>query len=84
MTPILKVGTAREKLSLQYNNDRKRNSELAVVTPAFVSDYSETLEEIAMEASHEFIEHGGESFMAIPCMNDGDEWCQTVGNWIED
>ena len=51
---ILKVVTAREKLSLQYNNDRKRNSELAVVTPAFVSDCLETLEEIAMEASHEF------------------------------
>ena len=56
---------------------------LAVVTPAFVSDCLETLEEIAMEASHEFKEHGGENFMAIPCMNDGDEWCQTVANWIE-
>jgi ferrochelatase len=56
---------------------------LAVVTPAFVSDCLETLEEIAMEASHEFKEHGGENFKAIPCMNDGDEWCQTVVNWIE-
>jgi protoporphyrin/coproporphyrin ferrochelatase len=57
---------------------------LAVVTPAFVSDCLETLEEIAMEANHEFIKHGGENFMAIPCLNDSDEWCKTVANWIKD
>ncbi len=57
---------------------------LAVVTPAFVSDCLETLEEIAMEANHQFKEHGGEKFLAIPCMNDGDEWCETVADWIKD
>jgi len=57
---------------------------LAVVTPAFVSDCLETLEEIAMEANEQFLHHGGEEFMAIPCMNDGDEWCGVVANWIED
>lgn len=57
---------------------------LAVVTPAFVADCLETLEEIAMEAKHQFMEHGGENFLAIPCMNDGDEWCGIVGNWIND
>ena len=57
---------------------------LAVVTPAFVSDCLETLEEIAMEANHEFKAHGGEEFMAIPCMNDDEEWCETVVDWIKD
>ena len=57
---------------------------LAVVTPAFVSDCLETLEEIAMEANHQFKEHGGEEFLAVPCMNDGDEWCETVANWIKE
>ena len=57
---------------------------LAVVTPAFVSDCLETLEEIAMEANHQFKENGGEEFLAIPCMNDGDEWCETVADWIKD
>jgi ferrochelatase len=56
---------------------------LAVVTPAFVSDCLETLEEIAMEAKEEFIHHGGEEFMAIPCLNDEEEWCNLVANWIE-
>ena len=57
---------------------------LAVVTPAFVSDCLETLEEIAMEANHQFKEHGGEEFLAIPCLNDSDEWCATVSNWIKE
>ena len=57
---------------------------LAVVTPAFVADCLETLEEIAMEANHQFKEHGGEEFLAIPCMNDGDEWCGVVANWVKD
>ena len=57
---------------------------LAVVTPAFVSDCLETLEEIAMEANEQFLHHGGEEFMAIPCMNDGDEWCAVVANWIKE
>ncbi len=57
---------------------------LAVVTPAFVADCLETLEEIAMEANHQFKEHGGEEFFAIPCMNDEDEWCGVVGDWIKE
>jgi protoporphyrin/coproporphyrin ferrochelatase len=56
---------------------------LAVVTPAFVSDCLETLEEIAMEANHQFKEYGGEEFLAIPCLNDNDEWCDVVANWIK-
>ncbi len=57
---------------------------LAVVTPAFVADCLETLEEIAMEANHQFKEHGGENFLAIPCLNDSEEWVQTISNWIND
>jgi ferrochelatase len=57
---------------------------LAIVTPAFVADCLETLEEIAMEANHQFKEHGGENFLAVPCLNDSDEWCTTVSNWIND
>ena len=57
---------------------------LAVVTPAFVSDCLETLEEIAMEAKEEFIHHGGEEFKAIPCLNDDDEWCEVVAGWVKE
>ncbi|UUC46165.1 ferrochelatase [Flavobacterium cerinum] len=57
---------------------------LAVVTPAFVADCLETLEEIAMEANHQFKEHGGENFLAIPCLNDDDNWIDTMSSWIKD
>ncbi len=44
---------------------------LAVITPGFVADCLETLEEIAVENAGYFKEAGGERFAAIPCLNDG-------------
>ena len=38
---------------------------MAVVTPAFVSDCLETLEEIGMEAVEDFEENGGENYMSF-------------------
>ncbi|MBP9601314.1 MAG: ferrochelatase [Lutibacter sp.] len=55
---------------------------LAVVTPAFVSDCLETLEEIGMEAQHSFKENGGETFSTIPCLNDSNDWAETISSWI--
>ena len=55
---------------------------LAVVTPAFVSDCLETLEEIGMEAKDSFIENGGVEFSTIPCLNDNDKWAKIVSEWI--
>ncbi|MEL6829452.1 MAG: ferrochelatase [Pseudomonadota bacterium] len=43
-----------------------------VVTPAFISDCLETLEEIAMEGCEEFMEAGGEAFSVAPCLNDSE------------
>jgi ferrochelatase len=43
---------------------------LLVMTPAFVADCLETLEEIAGEGKEEFLHAGGESFQHIPCLND--------------
>ena len=42
---------------------------LAVVTPGFISDCVETLEEIAIELRETFFEAGGTHFTAIPCLN---------------
>jgi ferrochelatase len=46
---------------------------LAVITPGFASDCVETLEEIAMEGKESFVEHGGEDYAALPCLNDSPE-----------
>ena len=56
---------------------------LAVVTPAFVSDCLETLEEIGMEAAHSFKDNGGENFFSVPCLNDNDDWVKTLSRWID-
>jgi ferrochelatase len=45
---------------------------LAVIMPGFAADCLETLEEIAMENAEIFKRAGGESFAAIPCLNDSD------------
>jgi ferrochelatase len=55
---------------------------LAVITPAFVSDCLETLEEIAMEGKEQFLEAGGSEYIHIPCLNDRDEWVSLMGQWI--
>ena len=43
---------------------------LVVLTPAFVADCLETLEEIAGEGKEDFLQAGGESFQHVPCLND--------------
>ncbi len=57
---------------------------LLVVCPAFVSDCLETLEEIAERGKESFMEAGGESFTAIPCMNIRPEWINALKHWIGD
>lgn len=57
---------------------------MAIVTPAFVSDCLETLEEIAMEGEEIFHEMGGKDFKTIPCLNDRDDWVQVMSMWIND
>jgi len=55
---------------------------MAIVTPAFVSDCLETLEEIAMEGEEIFHEMGGQKFKTIPCLNDDKDWVDLLSNWI--
>ncbi|MDN3491672.1 ferrochelatase [Winogradskyella bathintestinalis] len=57
---------------------------MAIVTPAFVSDCLETLEEIAMEGEEIFHEMGGKEFTTIPCLNDDAEWVSLLAKWINE
>jgi ferrochelatase len=45
---------------------------VVVVSPAFVSDCLETLEELGVEGKDDFISAGGQSYELVPCLN-GDE-----------
>jgi len=51
---------------------------IAVVMPGFAADCLETLEEIAQENAEIFKHNGGESFAAIPCLNDSDAGMKVI------
>jgi ferrochelatase len=56
---------------------------LAIVTPGFAADCLETLEEIAVENKEIFLEHGGEHFTFIPCLNDSEGGIRVLLHLIE-
>jgi ferrochelatase len=49
-----------------------------VMCPGFVADCLETLEEIAQEARHAFLEAGGSTFSYVPCMNELPAWTDAL------
>ena len=66
----------------KFPNEGKKK--LAVITPAFVADCLETLEEIAMEGKEDFLKAGGTHYKHIPCMNDNDDWVDVMVSWIDE
>ena len=54
-----------------------------VVCPGFIADCLETLEEIAMEVKHDFINAGGKEFHYIPCLNESQEWLKGLAEISE-
>ncbi len=63
---------------------------LVVISPGFAADCVETLEELAIGLKETFLEHGGEEFTVVPCLNDSSrsiEMLSTIasrelGGWI--
>lgn len=63
---------------------KEGKTKLAVITPAFVADCLETLEEIAMEGKQQFMEAGGKSYTHIPCLNENEDWVLLMAKWVND
>lgn len=57
---------------------------IAVVMPAFTADCLETLEEMRMEGKEIFLGAGGERFDVVTCLNDDDNWAQTISEWTKE
>ncbi len=55
---------------------------LLIVTPAFVSDCLETLEEIGIQGKEDFLGAGGESYELIPCLNDHPAWIEFLAEKV--
>ncbi|MBD18037.1 MAG: ferrochelatase [Euryarchaeota archaeon] len=48
--------------------------DLVIVSPAFVADGLETLEELEIEVKEEFVAAGGHNVKVVPCLNDREDW----------
>jgi ferrochelatase len=57
---------------------------LLIVSPAFVSDCLETLEELEERGRETFMHAGGESYKMIPCLNTHPNWVSTIAQWVND
>lgn len=57
---------------------------LLIISPAFISDCLETLEELEERGKETFIEAGGETYKMIPCLNVHPLWVETLKKWVTD
>mgnify|MGYP003334822633 CR=1 FL=1 len=60
----------------------KKTGRVDVICPGFVSDCLETLEEIAIEGKGIFLNAGGGSYHAIPCLNENDLWIRALAGLV--
>jgi ferrochelatase len=65
----------------QYPLPGKR---ILVLTPSFVADCLETLEEVAIGLKAEFLSNGGEAFEAAPCPNSHPAWVQVLAGMVRE
>jgi ferrochelatase len=56
---------------------------VAVMSPSFVADCLETLEEIEMRGKEEFVQNGGEDLKLIPSLNSTSVWVKAVSQMIQ-
>ena len=53
---------------------------IAVMSPAFVADCLETIEELGIRGKESFLAAGGQSFNLVPCLNDHPAWIGALEN----
>lgn len=56
--------------------------EVDVICPGFSVDCLETLEEIQMQNKELFLQHGGEQYLYIPCLNDRDDHIDMMADLV--
>lgn len=57
-------------------------NDVVVASPSFVTDCLETLEEIGIRLRSDFLKEGGTSFELVGCLNDNDEWVNSVSDVV--
>ena len=61
----------------------KRGLDVVVVSPAFLADGLETMEELDIEAREHYINNGGRKFSIVKCLNDNPDWIKGLSELIE-
>lgn len=61
---------------------REGTERLLVVSPGFICDCLETLEEIQVELRHAFLSSGGREFTYIPCLNSSERFIEVLSRII--
>jgi len=57
---------------------------LAVLTPSFVADCLETIEEIGIRGRHQWQQLGGDELLLVPCLNADEEWAEAVADMVRE
>lgn len=79
-TPWLRPYTDFELPRLAESGIKK----MLIISPSFISDCLETLEELGIRGVDLFTGAGGQELRPIPCMNTHPLWIKTLVSWIED
>ena len=62
----------------------KNKKRLVIISPAFVADCLETIEELGMEGKEDFLEAGGKEYRLVPCLNDHPKWIDLLERFVKD
>ena len=57
---------------------------ILILSPAFVSDCLETLEELEERGKESFMAAGGTSYKMIPCLNTNAQWVEVLTKWVKE
>lgn len=79
-TPWLKPYTDFELERLPKAGIKK----LLIISPAFVTDCLETIEELGIRGKETFMQAGGESYTLIPCVNEDPAWITCLENMVKE
>jgi len=60
----------------------KSGSDVVIVSPAFLADGLETLEELEIEVKEHFIENGGKNLTVVSCLNDNPDWIEGLAQLV--
>lgn len=77
-TPWIKPYTDEVLFELR----KKEIKNIALISPSFVTDCLETLEEIDIRLREQWLTLGGESFTYVPALNDDPLWISALKEWI--